>query len=72
MVRDLPVSAGGILSYFTRHKTLRTYYWWCCLWQVLLRFQKCGHSFSQMWLLTRSISRLCGMAQAQRTWIKAS
>ena len=22
MVRDLPDSAGGILSYFTRHKTL--------------------------------------------------
>ena len=22
MVRDLPQSAGGILSYFTRHKTL--------------------------------------------------
>ena len=72
MVRDLPDSAGGILSISRATKRLRTYCWSCCLWQVPLRFQKCGHSFSQMWLLTRSISRLRGMAQVQRTWIKAS
>ena len=72
MVRDLPDSAGGILSYFTRHKTLANLLLVVLLMAGAVALPKMRAQFFPDVVVDSINISVAWNAQVQRTWIKAS